>query len=67
MFGHKSDKGWQMGNPRPPIFATGYVSFATTFLYQVAIATCQKCYFLTLKMDQIFSTYEPKAQGDLLV
>ena len=24
---------------RPPIFATGYVSFATTFLYQVA-STC---------------------------
>ena len=25
----------------PPIYATGYVSFATTFLYQVA-ATCKR-------------------------
>ena len=30
-----------------PIFATVYVSFATTFLYQ---ATCKKCYFLTLNI-----------------
>ena len=31
------DDNWAI--TRPPIFATGYVSFATTFLYQVA-STC---------------------------
>ena len=31
------DGNWAI--TRPPIFATGYVSFATTFLYQVA-STC---------------------------
>ena len=31
------DDNWAV--TRPPIFATGYVSFATTFLYQVA-STC---------------------------
>ena len=32
-------KGGNWAIQWPPIFATGYVSFATTFLYQVAI-TC---------------------------
>ena len=32
-------KGGNWAIPQPTIFATGYVSFATTFLYQVAI-TC---------------------------
>ena len=31
------DGNWAI--PRPPMFATGYVSFASTFLYQVA-STC---------------------------
>ena len=33
------DGNW--ANTRPPIFATGYVSVATTILYQVA-STCKK-------------------------
>ena len=32
-------KNGNLAMTQPPIFATGYVSFATTFLYQVA-STC---------------------------
>ena len=34
------DGNWAI--TRPPIFATGYVSFAATFLYQVATCYLQK-------------------------
>ena len=57
-------KGGNWAIPQPPLFATGYVRFATTFLYQVAIP----CYLQTMLISNTgIYMYLPTIPFSLLV